>query len=343
MPSSRKTTEEDAQRLAYHVENTPLAVIEWDKDLFISRWSGQAAKIFGWTAQEAIGQQLYDPCFPLVYNEDRPKVNSVAHDLTHGQTNGKLSLNRNNTKDGKIIYCEWYNSVLRDEHGNVVTILSLTQDVTERVLSENIRKEERKYIAREIHDELGQYLTVLKLNIGSLKKQLNEMDETVQNKLHELNDLTDSIIDSVRRIASALRPGLLENAGLAAAIGQYLKEFEARSGISIDFIEPYEEWDLPEAMKTHIFRILQESLTNVARHSGASRVHVALTSGEGLLTLSITDNGTGFDPENNNRQTLGILGIKERTAIIGGLYEIQSKPGLGTTISVTIQPGSKIQ
>ena len=100
------------QRLSYHVENTPLAVIEFDKDLFIKRWSKRAEEIFGWKASEALGKNMYDPDFPIVYEDDIQAMDKINNQLMKGMVNRKLSLNRNYTKDGNVIYCEWYNSVL---------------------------------------------------------------------------------------------------------------------------------------------------------------------------------------------------------------------------------------
>jgi PAS domain S-box-containing protein len=364
--TERKKAEDELrqtyQRLSYHVENTPLAVIEWDKDLYITRWSEQAEKIFGWKASEVLGRNRYDQDFPIVYKEDEEKVAKVDYELMQGLVDRNLSLNRNYTKEGKVIYCEWYNSVLRDEKGNVITILSLIQDVTERKRTEeklnesyeqirslsehlrSIREEERKYIAREIHDELGQYLTVLKMDVGVLNKKLNHTDDFVQRKLNGLSDNIDNAVHTVRRIASELRPTVLDELGLAAAIAWHLEEFEKRSGIKTHFTEPEKELDLPEPVKTNLFRIFQESMTNVARHANATDVTIDLTPSKGHLTLSIADNGIGLATEVlSQKKTMGILGMKERTAIIGGTYEIQSAPGKGTLITVkvplSVKPG----
>jgi PAS domain S-box-containing protein len=138
--SERKQSEVELrlahQRLSYHVENTPLAVIEWDKDLFIKRWSKRAEEVFGWTASEALGINMYDRNFPVVHEEDVQAVAEIAGQLINGTIDRNLGLNRNYTKDGNAIHCEWYNSVLRDEDGNVITILSLVHDVTERKRAE---------------------------------------------------------------------------------------------------------------------------------------------------------------------------------------------------------------
>jgi len=344
------------KRLSYHVENTPLAVIEWDKDLNITRWSGQAEKIFGWKASEVLGINRYDPDFRIVYKEDEAQVERVDHELMNGLVDRNLSLNRNYTKDGKVIYCEWYNSVLRDDKGKVITILSLIHDVTERKKAEeqlsqsyeqirslsehlgSIREEERKYIAREIHDELGQYLTVLKMDVGAICKKIHVTDPVVQNKLKGLSDIIDKIVYSVRRIALELRPSMLDDLGLEDAMAWHLEEVEKQSGIKTSFKGPGEEWELSEPIKTHLFRIFQESLTNVVRHSKATEARVELTKKDGGLLLTITDNGIGFNPEDIDKgKTLGILGMKERAAIIGATYEIQSKPAEGTRITVTVQ------
>ena len=357
--TDRKKGEDDLrqayQRLSYHVQNTPLAVIEWDKDLNITRWSDQAEKIFGWKASEVMGKHRYDPDFPIVYKEDQEQVAKADHDLTNGLVDRNVSLNRNYTKDGKVIYCEWYNSVLKDDQGNVVTILSLTHDVTERKQAEkklpasyeqirslsehltNIREEERKYIAREIHDELGQQLTVLKMDVGSIVKKIQLTDDVMRNRLASLSTRIDSIIQSVRTISSELRPSLLDDFGLPSAIAWHLEQIQKRSGIKTHFHEPNDEWNLADPIKTNLFRLLQEALTNIVRHSKATDVKVSLDRNDHSITLSIIDNGIGFNATNVDRgNTLGIVGMRERAGIIGGKLEINTVPGNGTNILVTV-------
>ncbi|HEY0058249.1 MAG TPA: MEDS domain-containing protein, partial [Flavisolibacter sp.] len=191
--TERKKAEEELnmayRRLSFHVENTPLAIVEWNKDFIFTRWSEQARKIFGWEASEILGKGIDDPDFPFIYSEDQSRVNKLTYELTHNLADRSLNVNRNYTKDGRVIYCEWYVSVLRDEQDNVITILALAHDVTERKEAEeklnesyrqirtlsdhlqNIREEERTRIAREIHDELGQQLTVMKMDVSWLNKK----------------------------------------------------------------------------------------------------------------------------------------------------------------------------
>ncbi|MES1217124.1 MAG: PAS domain S-box protein [Bacteroidota bacterium] len=211
---------------------------------------------------------------------------------------------------------------------------------------QNIREEERINIAREIHDELGQQLTVLKMDISWLKKKLAKTDTEAVEKINDLLKLTDTTIKSVRKISSDLRPSLLDDLGLVAAIEWQLKEFESRSSVKTSFTTTETERDLPDSIKTTFFRIFQESLTNVARHSKASNVKVSLKYRENNFVLTIEDDGKGFDKHKiADKRTLGLLGMKERTAMTGGAYDIISAPGKGTTIVVTIplnnndQPG----
>jgi len=343
------------QRLTYHVENTPLAVIEFDKDLNIKRWSGRAQDIFGWNAAEALMKNVNDPGFPIIYEEDKKAVEEINEELMQGAVNRNVSLNRNYTKYGDVIYCEWHNSVLRDEQGKVVTILSLVHDVTERRKAEetlnrsyaeirqltnhlqNIREEERSHIAREIHDELGQQLTVLKMDVLGLGKKLNGMDAAIHNKIGEIIDLLDRTVSSVRRISSELRPSLLYNLGLVAAIEWQLKEFEKRSGTKTVFIEPAEELKIPDPVKKGLFRIFQESLTNAGRHANAGKIIVSLEQSNGQLILTVEDNGKGFEKEKiGSKRTLGILGMRERCQMMGGNYEIRSAPGKGTAVVAAV-------
>lgn len=356
--TARKKAEEELnmayRRLSFHVENTPLAVIEWDKDFFFTRWSGQAEKIFGWKASEIMGRAIYDPDFPFIYKDDLEKVGKITHALTHDLADRNSMLNRNYTKDGRVIYCEWYNSVLRDEQGNVITVLSLTYDVTERKEAEeklnesyreirslsehlhNIREEERTRIAREIHDELGQQLTVMKMDISWLNKKTANGGTDVKEKFSDLLKILDSTMNSVRRISHELRPHLLD-LGLDAAIEWHLEEFEKRTGIPAVFRDSSGEPGLGEVTKTGLFRIFQESITNVTRHSEARTVFVDLVKENGMLVLKVRDDGKGFDRKiAEGKRTLGILGMKERAEMMGGQFMVESCPGKGTTVTAIV-------
>ncbi len=203
---------------------------------------------------------------------------------------------------------------------------------------QSVREEERIHIAREIHDELGQALTGLKFDLASFAKNFEADSVAVRaDKQHALGIAIDRIINSVRRIASGLRPEVLDEIGLAAAFEWQAREFQRRTGIrclvSIDpsFVDPDKE------RSTALFRIFQELLTNVARHANATRVNVALADGGRALALSVEDNGRGIrDNEIESPLSLGFLGLRERVLAFGGMIAVKGDEGKGTKVSVTI-------
>ncbi|MBP8245049.1 MAG: PAS domain S-box protein, partial [Chitinophagaceae bacterium] len=201
---------------------------------------------------------------------------------------------------------------------------------------ENIREEERVNISREIHDELGQQLTVLKMDISRLGKELPVNEKFEQDK-SEILAFTNAVISTVRKISSSLRPSLLDDVGLVPAIEWYCKDFSKRTGIQTNFQAGIQDLKLEEKIKTGLFRIFQESLTNIARHAGASQVQVSLDVKNQSILLLVQDNGKGFNQEEiAAKKTLGILGIRERAVMMKGDYTISSAPGKGTTTTVLV-------
>ena len=149
--------------------------------------------------------------------------------------------------------------------------------------------------------------------------------------------MLDGTVKTVRRISSELRPSLLDDLGLVAAIDWHLREFEKRSGLETEFSDKGNDISMPESIKTGLFRIFQESLTNVARHAEATKVKVNLHRQDGKLVLSIQDDGRGFNRfQSGEKKTLGILGMRERTSMMGGTYDIESQPGKGTVVKVSV-------
>jgi signal transduction histidine kinase len=203
---------------------------------------------------------------------------------------------------------------------------------------QSVREEERIHIAREIHDELGQALTGLKFDLAAFAKHF-ETDEARARteKQHGLSIAIDRIINSVRRIASGLRPEVLDEIGLAAAFEWQAREFQRRTGIRcLVEIEP-EFVDPDKQRSTALFRIFQELLTNVARHANATRVNVKLADGGTALALSVEDNGRGIrDNEIESPRSLGFLGLRERVLAFGGMIDVKGDEGKGTKVSVTI-------
>ncbi len=203
-----------------------------------------------------------------------------------------------------------------------------------------VREEERTRIAREIHDELGGALTSLKIDFSLLKRTAAKVRDTIlRDSLHDgmgdMTNLIDATMRTVRRIATELRPGILDDLGLVAALEWQLSDFQKRTGIACEFLSSSEHIDLEEKDATALFRIVQETLTNVARYSGANTVHVNLHATADAFRLVVEDNGKGIrEEEIRNPKSLGLLGVRERAILFGGRVTVTGRPDRGTTVTV---------
>ncbi len=232
---------------------------------------------------------------------------------------------------------------------------ALTSEITERKLAEerlresevklralaarllSIREEERARIAREIHDELGQVLSGLKMDVMWLVKQLDSSQEPLLARTETMRLLIDSTVQVVRRISTGMRPEILDDMGLVAAIGWQTKEFQKRMGIRCRVELPPQQPQLPGELSTAVFRIYQEILTNIARHAKATSVSVQLTMARERLNLNVTDDGAGMPDDAVHAATsLGLLGMRERAQLFGGEVSIHGSPGRGTRVSLSI-------
>lgn len=266
-------------------------------------------------------------------------------------------------KLGKKIWLNQRSIVIRDRNGKPVTIEAILTDITERKIyeqrleettrqlralssyQEKVREEERLSISREIHDQLGQDLTVLKMDIALMAKNSQKKPESESNlnpekitsELKRLSPIIDDIINKVRKIATDLRPDILDKLGLVEAIEWHAGEFEKRSGIKCITHLTDKDVSFTPDKSISIFRIFQESLTNAARHSGATEINISLNIQNGWLTLIITDNGRGItEAEIEKSSSLGILGMKERVLILGGIWKIKGVYDKGTTITIQV-------
>jgi PAS domain S-box-containing protein len=211
---------------------------------------------------------------------------------------------------------------------------------------QNIREEEQKRIAREVHDELGQQITGLKMDVSWVKKRISQQEKpaVLDQRLSQMLTLLDSAVLSVRKISSELRPAILDDFGLVTALEWQSEEFERRFSIPVTFHSTVKQIEVPSALATGLFRTYQESLTNVARHANAKQVISSLELLNGDIRLIIADNGKGFDTRHNGqKKTLGLLGMKERVLMMDGDLEIKSEPGRGTTITITVPLNDKRQ
>jgi PAS domain S-box-containing protein len=255
--------------------------------------------------------------------------------------------------DGSIINVEISGHPI--EYNGRAAMMIISNDITARKKSETvisninkelhdlsahlqtIREEERVQIARDIHDELGQQLTGLKLAIEWLNLKVGNNDNQLREKTLEMIALIKATIQSVRRISTNLRPSMLDDLGLVAALEWQSQEVEKRFGIMVNFISEIPDTDLPIEISTALFRIYQESLTNAVRHSGAHEISSRLKIIDSKIILEIKDDGRGIDEAKRAAtKSFGLLGIKERTFAMNGTFELQSEPGKGTFIKIEV-------
>lgn len=202
---------------------------------------------------------------------------------------------------------------------------------------QSVREEERTHLARAIHDELGQALTGLKMDVAWLQKHLDQPQPALLEKTQAMSDLIDTTVQTVRRISTELRPGILD-LSLVATIEWQLQEFQTRSGIKGILVSAPEETTLDTDGATTVFRIFQEILTNVARHAQeATHVEVILEESAAFLTLQVRDNGRGItESDIHSPKSIGLLGMRERARLQAGEVHFQGTPGKGTTVTVRL-------
>ncbi len=244
---------------------------------------------------------------------------------------------------------------LLDDEGNLIGEVHITSDITERMQAEkelqssreqlrnltvhleSVREQERTKIAREIHDELAQDLTALKMDLSWLENRLPRDQMQLGVKTRSMGGLIDTIIQTVKRISAELRPGVLDDLGLVAAIEWQAEEFQERTGITCRVTVDPVDLTVEKDRSTAIFRIFQETLTNIARHAGASRITVRIKKKAGTLTLRVTDNGAGItDEQINDSKSFGLIGMRERVHPWGGKVRIKGTPGEGTSVEVEV-------
>jgi signal transduction histidine kinase len=202
---------------------------------------------------------------------------------------------------------------------------------------ETARERERTHIAREIHDEFGQALTALKMDLAWLSRHLPATSSPLLDKAEAMSELIDATIQMVRRIATDLRPGILDHLGLVAAIEWQAQEVASRAGFACELSLEDLELDLDPDLATAVFRIFQETLTNVARHAEATAIRVVFRARRDELMLLVKDNGRGMtEGQHTAPQSLGLLGTQERARSWGGEVMYESAPGQGTTVTVRV-------
>lgn len=294
---------------------------------------------------------------PLIAPEDRPAFQALVERVFRGES-GRLEFSVIGLK-GTRRRLESHAVPLRTREGGVAALLAVTHDVTEQKRAEaelsrsrdqlrslaaylqSIREEERARISREVHDQLGQMLTGLRMDVAWLEKRIAALDAKTRvplaKKHQSMFDLLDQMVKTVRRISADLRPGVLDDLGLGPALEWQAREWQERTGIECEVQAALRESAVPPELGTALFRIFQEALTNAARHARATRVTAELRAEAGAVRLEVRDNGVGYAAdERRHPNSLGLLGMKERAAILGGQFHITGAAGQGTTVTVTI-------
>jgi PAS domain S-box-containing protein len=333
-------------------DQTPVGVYIFDKELKITECNERFVQML---------QSSYDRIIGLLdirKLEDQIFVPAMEKAL-EGQSSYHEGFYKATTSPAKL----WLSlrfSPLREADGNVIGGMGVVEDITDRKLAEEqlrssreqlrklaahleiIREDERTKIAREVHDEMGQALTGLKMSLSWMGKKLSEAGDGVPRSLFleeitSMSKLADSTIQRVREISTELRPGVLDDLGLTAAIEWQAQEFQTRAGIRCSFTSSPANITLDQDRSTAVFRILQETLTNVARHANATRVDIRLKENASNLILEVRDNGKGItEREISNSKSLGLLGMRERALFLGGEVNIRGTPGKGTSVRVQI-------
>lgn len=337
LEQNRQSEERRENELAFSAMAEGAVITDADGTIL---WVNDAfCAIYGYARDEVIGKN------PRILKSGRHE-NTVYSNLwnslkTTGHWRGELW---NKRKSGEIFPEEISIRALRGANGQIRRYISIFSDITERKRAEEdlqeltgflqtVREEERKRIAREIHDELGQSLTALRIDLASLRSKCADGDPRIVDKLDSAFQTTVRTLDTVRRISEDLRPGMLDDLGLAAAIQHHVEKFSERTGIPCTLAMNREEFEIGDKVATAVFRIVQEALTNVARHAEASHVSIAINDTGEAIELSVEDDGRGMDMAAPAAiKSFGLLGMRERAKMLGGRFDIASEPGKGTRI-----------
>jgi len=333
--------------MAYRCNNDPDWTIE-----FVSE--GTYA-LTGYHSEDLVGNRVVS-YGELIHPDDRRHVWDTVQEGLRLQDRFQI-MYRIITADGRLKWVWEKGMGIFSETGEFVALEGFITDITERKLVEeqlkrskrqlmihaehlhSVLEGERSEIAREIHDELGQILTALKMDLFWVEKKIPPVMEGVLEKLHSMTDHIDATIRTVERILLTLRPGLLEDLGLTSAIEWQAEEFQRRTGIVCEAIlDPDHDRHILDAkISTAVFRICQEALTNIARHSLASKAEITLRLTDIFVELMVCDNGRGITRKDIRKSdSFGILGIRERAGLLGGKMTIAGRPGKGTAIRVRI-------
>jgi PAS domain S-box-containing protein len=323
------------------------AIIVRDVDSVILYWNRGAQETYGWTAAEARGRvthQFLKTEFPEPLNQLYEKL------VKFGWWEGELV---HWTREGRRIVVASRHVLQRDPRGRTIGILEINRDVTPRKEAEEalrnlsarllqLQDEERRRIARELHDSTGQSLAALVIHLSTVSAKIADVDPAAADLLREAILLSQKASDETRTLSYLLYPPTLDYAGLRSALEWYIEGFTQRSKVKVDLNVSLGANRLPEIVERTLFRIVQESLTNIFRHSGSDTASVQIEARSGTVRLEVADNGKGIPEEilatlnsSGGQLGVGIRGMRERVRQLGGWLRIRSWPS-GTAILVTL-------
>jgi PAS domain S-box-containing protein len=325
------------------VEQTSDIITVIDESAVVLYGSPSVTTVLGYDPDDLVGRKAVE----LVHPDDVARVLEAHRGALRDPARAQRGVEfRCRHRDGSWRVLEALGSVMQYRSAGPQAVLTL-RDVTEvrasheqlRQLAhrlDEVREEELTRLSREIHDELGHALTVLRLDLGWLSARVRRNRVPVPRKVGEMLALVDDTIDSVRRIAGRLHPPVLEDLGLAAALEGLLQRFTRRTGIAVEL--QAEPADVPPVAARALYRIVQEALTNVARHAGAATVRVRLAPEPDRLLLEIADDGIGIRPGViRNPGSLGLVGMRERAMALRASFEVLGEAGAGTTVRVVMR------
>ena len=335
---------DNEQRLTQAAGIAGLGFFEHDHTSDVVFWSPRARVIFGIGPTPSITHEMV---VEMTHPDDRDRARATVERAHDARGDGSMTLqSRILRPDGEVRHVSTKSQTRFDTAGRPVKTVGTLFDVTERVRAEaqrdslarrvlEVQEDERRAVARDLHDEIGQALSALKLNLLCLKRERTGNDRVVGDSLH----IADEVLQQVRDLALSLRPSVLDDLGLGAAVQWYVEHSSARGGIRAKCRVAPDLAQAPPTTEIACFRILQEALTNVHRHAGATTAEVWLHDDGHELELVVRDNGRGFHVDRviagaERGSNMGLLGIRERAALLGGVAMITSTPGAGSEVRV---------
>jgi PAS domain S-box-containing protein len=325
-------------------EKAPILIFVIQKKGRFSLWNRECERTLGWSWEEV--RKMKDPL--LVLFPESSYLRSLLSALS--QSDGRFNKYQVRAKDRSFRHQMWSITRLSDDQ-----IMVIGSDITEQRKAELayddsqnqlrnfsahlefFREDERTRIARDIHDVLGQMLSLLQIDLKWLEHRISSDQKSLIVKIHSMYSIIDSVIEWVRKFSQELRPNVLDNVGIGAAVEWLADEFKKQSEISCQVNVFPPKLVMENKISTAVFRIIQEALTNVRRHSGATKVELFMEKKEEFLNIRVKDNGVGIlEDQIHNSKSLGLMGIKERVRLLKGQFNVQGIPGAGTTVFIRI-------